>query len=131
MSYRNERLNRSMMSLEVIVAGITDVSKAMVFSDHGQGVDRMIAALDYDPRSEPRAEVNAARKRKDLLFDAEMQLVEAKKRHLIPVLLLIVENGSNRQESILSLAATSKNRNAARKRYFEHRDLLLSFFSEN
>ena len=131
MSYRNERLNRSMMSLEVIVAGITDASKAKVFSDHGQGVDRMIAALDYDPRSEPRAEVNAARKRKDLLFDAEMQLVEAKKRHLIPVLLLIVENGSNRQESILSLAATSKNRNAARKRYFEHRDLLLSFFSEN
>ena len=51
MSYRNERFNRSMRSLEVIVTGITDVSKAKVFSDCGTGVRRMLAALDCEKRS--------------------------------------------------------------------------------
>ena len=119
MSYRNERFNRSMRSLEVIVTGITDVSKAKVFSDCGTGVRRMLAALDWDTRQvEKRGE--GGQRQEDLLFNAEMRLVEAGKRHLIPVLLLIVENGANREESM---------KRVPKRTYFRHREALLRFFS--
>ena len=48
-----------------------------------------------------------------------MRLVDANRKYLIPVLLLIVENGKDREKSIEKVS---------RSTYFRHRDALLSFF---
>ena len=117
MSYRNDRFNRRMTSLEVMISGFADASKAKVFSDRGKGVERMFLALDYSPGIESKPEVE--QRRAVCLAEAEMRLAEAGKRHLIPVLLLIVENGSNREESI---------KRVPRRTYFLHRKQLLVFF---
>ena len=76
-------------------------------------------AADWDTRQvERRGE--GGQRQEDLLFNAEMRLVEAGKRHLIPVLLLIVENGANREESM---------KRVPKRTYFRHREALLRFFS--
>ena len=119
MSYRNDRFNQRMASLEVIVSEFADASKAKAFSDCGTGVERMLLTMDYSPATESKAEAEAEQRREERLFEAEMRLAEAGKRHLIPVLLLIVENGSNREESL---------KKVPRRTYFLHRKQLLVFF---
>lgn len=46
MSTRNDRFNRSMRSLDELTASFKDPSKAEVFSDKGQGVERMLDEID-------------------------------------------------------------------------------------
>jgi len=119
MSYRSERFNRRMMSLEVVVAGFADVSKAKIFSDGGAGAHaiRENPGLGLGRRSTVEEET-----REEKLFEAEMRLADTEKSHLIPVLLLIVENGSNREESL---------KHVTRATYFRHRDLLCRFFCQS
>jgi len=117
MSYRSERFNRRMMSLEVMVAGFADVSKAKIFSDGVAGAHAIREGQESRSRSRVEEET-----REGKLFEAEMRLADAEKSHLIPVLLLIVENGSNREESL---------KHVARATYFRHRDLLCRFFSQS
>ena len=134
MSYRNDHFNRRMASLEVIVAEFADASKAKAFSDCGTGVERMLQTMDYSPATESKAEAEAEQRREERLFESEMRLVEAGKRHLIPVLLLIVENGSNRSESIAIMAKSRqtgrgrKKFESARKAYKRCLKSLLNFF---
>jgi len=127
MSYRSERFNRRMMSLEQLVTGYTDVSKASVFSDCGEGVERLVNAVDAtSPSRQTKDEDSTSPTRRgrrvheERLFEAETRLVDAGKGYLIRVLLLIVENGANREESL---------KHVAKATYFRHRDALLRFFS--
>ena len=134
MSYRNDRFNQHMQSLEVMISGFADASKAKVLSDRGKGVERMLSALDHNPSDESKSEVKVEQRREIRLFEAEMRLVEAGKRHLIPVLLLIVEHGNNRTESIAILSKrrqTGRGRKkfeSARKAYKRCLKSLLDFF---
>jgi len=126
-SYRSERFNRRMMSLEVMVAGFADVSKVKIFSDGGAGARAIREGQEIRSRStmEDALFSDAARcrvyeeTREEKLFEAEMRLADAGKSHLIPVLLLIVENGSNREESL---------KKVPRRTYFLNRKQLLEFF---
>ena len=115
MSTRNERFNASMSSLDEFTASFEDPTKANVFSDKGKGVERMVTMLDYDVTAEERLKSAL----EDKLFIAEMRLVDANRRYLIPVLLLIVENGKDREKSLEKVS---------RSTYFRHRDALLEFF---
>ena len=54
MSSRNDRFNASMRSLDELTASFEEPSKAKVFSDKGQGVERMVTTLDYDVTAEER-----------------------------------------------------------------------------
>jgi len=130
MSFRGERFNNGMYSLDAMTSQMTDLSKATIFSDRGEGVERMIDAIDYDLERESAAEAAAEQRRREKLFEAEMRLVDAGLKHLIPTLLLIVENGADFKASIRALAKTSKSWNAARKKYFEHRLQLIQFFQK-
>jgi len=113
MSYRSDRFNARMRSLEKM-AGECDVSKWPLLSDNGAGVERMLDAMD-DAKEEEDLQADRAER----LFVAEMRLVEAGLRHLVPVLLLIVDNGSDRAASLARVP---------RATYFRHRDALLDFF---
>jgi len=121
MSYRNERFNRSMFPLEAMTADMKDASKARIFSENGEGVERMVTALDYDEAAETTAEERVQATIEDKLFEAKMRLVDAGKGYLIRVLRLIVENGNDREESM---------RHVAKRTYFRHRNELIRFFSQ-
>ncbi len=145
------------MSLEAMVAGFKDASKAAVFSDRGLGVGRMVDEIDangsggangQDARStwgwQQVWNGRLARSRWPGLSDAngqdarstwgrELLRAEGKLRraglgHLVPTLRLIVRNGNNRQESIGEMTNGTESTKAARKRYERHRAQLLAFF---
>ena len=129
MSTRNDRFNASMRSLDELTAMFEDPSKAEVFSDKGQGVERMLDEIDDAlgrrascpsetlgrwasyPSVPPSATggtpvapepvaPNATLK----LHKAEMRLYRAGLGYLVKVLRLIAKNGNNRKESIWELA---------------------------
>ena len=112
MSTRNERFNRSMRSLDELTASFEDPSKAEVFSDKGQGVERTAESVDVD--------LGEAASRKRKLHLAEMRLYRAGRGCLVPVLRLIVRYGAARNFSLEKIS---------RAQYFRHRDALLRFFS--
>ena len=115
MSYRNERFNKGMHSLDAMLENI-DIDKARFLSDRGKSASRMYSALDDWHEDHCKS---AAITREEKLFAAEMRLAEAGKSYLIRVLLLIVENGNNREESCAKVP---------RRTYFLHRKHLLNFF---
>jgi len=130
MSYRSDRFNARMRSLEKM-AGECDVSKWPILSDNGKGADDIRESAYCNKWiDDAKEEARNRDVRAERLFVAEMRLVEAGLRHLVPVLLLIVENGSDFRESIGRLAPSSASHNAARKKYFEHRARLLAFFAD-
>jgi len=116
MSYRSDRFNRAMRSLD---HSCIDPSKDRSQNDNGLALGRMLDALDYDEAKEEARERAIRAIRDERLFVAEMRLVEAGLRHLVPVLLLIVDNGSDRAASLARVP---------RATYFRHRDALLDFF---
>jgi len=116
MSRRSERFNKAMRSMD---CEIVDPAKDRAMSDGGCGVARMIQAVDYDDKAETAREEAIRNAREERLFAAEMRLVGAGKGHLIRVLLLIVENIHNREESL---------RTVPRRTYFLHRQQLIEFF---
>ena len=126
MSYRSERFNMSMMSLEAMLSGYSDPSKAKILCDGGEALERLLDALDYSPERE-QAEDNrldterlAQQKvRLQRLAAAITSLVAADKAYLVPTLLLIVRNGANRDESI---------RLSSGRSYRRHRMELCRFF---
>lgn len=117
MSYRSERFNRKMKSLEALCER-SDTSKWAVLSDGGVGARALREGRVQHPRLDT----------KQCIFEAEARLVRVEKEHLIPVLRLIVKNGNDIALSIDQLSASSKSWNAARKKYFAHRKMLLEFF---
>ena len=110
MTYRAERFNRSMRSLEAMVSGMTDASKSAKLSDRGEYAARMYAAFEPEPDAPDRNQE---------LAGAVLRLIVEGMGHLVPTLLLIAENGSCRERSIQQVPRAS---------YFRHRDTLLGFF---
>ena len=126
MSYRSERFNRSMKSLEAMLSGYSDPSKAKVLCDGGEALERLMDALDYSPEREQAEEKRLAAERLarqkvrlQRLTTAITRLVAANKAYLVPTLLLIVRNGAKRGESIRLTSARS---------YRRHRRELCRFF---
>lgn len=122
MSYRNDRFNRAMLSFDAFTAERGDASKIAAFSDQGQGVERTLEQI------EPKSDDGHSPEQE--LAGAILRLVITGNGRLAETLLLIAGNGNNRQTSINRLAADSKSLNAARKKYFSHRDRLISLFLE-
>ena len=110
MTYRAERFNKSMRSLEAMVSGMADASKSAKLSDRGRSAARMYAAFEPEPDApDPNQE----------LAGAVLRLIVEGMDYLVPTLLLIAENGSEREKSIQQVPRAS---------YFRHRDTLLGFF---
>ena len=110
MTYRAERFNRSMRSLEAMVSGMADASKSAKLSDRSKSAARMYAAFEPEPDAPDRNQE---------LAGAVLRLIVAGKEYLVPTLLLIAENGSDRERSIQQMP---------RRTYFLHRKMLISFF---
>ena len=110
MTYRAERFNRSMRSLEAMVSGMPDASKSAKISDRGKSAARMYAAFEPEP-DVPDWDQELA--------GAVLRLIIAGKEYLVPTLLLIAENGSKREKSMQLVP---------RRTYFLHRKMLISFF---
>ena len=110
MTYRAERFNRSMRSLEAMVSGMADASKSAKLSDRGKSAARMHAAFEPEPDAPDRDQE---------LAGAVLRLIVEEMSHLVPTLLLIAENGSERERSMEQISRAS---------YFRHRDALLEFF---
>ena len=110
MTYRAERFNNSMRSLEAMVSGRTDASKSAKLSDRGESAARMYAAFEPEPDAPDRNQE---------LAGAVLRLIVEGMSHLVPTLLLIAENRDNREKSMLTISKAT---------YFRHRDELLDFF---
>ena len=110
MTYRAERFNRSMRSLEAMVSGMADASKSAKLSDRGKSAARMYAAFEPEPDDHDRDQE---------LAGAVLRLIVARKEYLVPTLLLIAENGSDRERSMQQVP---------RSTYFLHRNTLLKIF---
>ena len=111
MSYRSDRFNASMRSLESFTDGFDNPSKIASLSDRGTGIERMIEQIEPSPDDAPDHDQELA--------GAVLRLIVADKGHLVPTLLLIAENGANREESLETMP---------RRTYFWHRNELLNFF---
>ena len=92
-----------------------DLAKSRIMSDGGAGVERMVRMIDCSNRP-----IDGESERQRKLHAAVARLRRAGKGHLVPVLRLIVRNGSARHLSLEKVSRAS---------YFRHRDELLRFFS--
>ena len=110
MTYRAERFNNSMRSLEAMVSGMADASKSVKLSERGKSAARMYAAFEPEPDAPDRDQE---------LAGAVLRLIVEGLDYLVPTLLLIAENGSDRERSLLHMS---------RSTYFLHRDTLLQIF---
>ena len=110
MTYRAERFNNSMRSLEAMISCMADASKSAKLSDRGKTAARMYAAFEPEPDAPDRDQE---------LAGAVLRLVVAGLDYLVPTLLLIAENGNDREKSMKRLSART---------YFRHRTLLEDFF---
>ena len=119
MNYRNARLANGFLSLDQLAVEI-DLVKSRTVSDRGAGVERMVGDIDRRPDDAGREERDAATERQRKLHAAIARLYRAGRGHLVPVLRLIVKNGSVRYLSLEKISRAS---------YFRHRDELLRFFS--
>ena len=139
MNYRNARLANGFLSLDKL-AGEIDLEKARIVSDGGAGVERLVEEIDrlggrgvgaakaarFDDGREIGAKEAArfdggeAQERRRKLRAAIGRLRRAGRGYLVPVLRLIVKNGSERNRSLEKISRAS---------YFRHRDELLRFFS--
>ena len=111
MTFRNERFNASLISLDEFMDGFDDPTEIASFTDCGEGVERMLEQIEPTPdtSSDPDQE----------LAGAILRLIVAGKDYLVPTLILIAENGSEREKSMQQVP---------RRTYFLHRKMLISFF---
>ena len=125
MTYRAERFNRSMRSLEAMVSGMADDSKSTKLSDRGKTAARMYAAFEPEPDAPDRDQE---------LTGAVLRLIVEGMDYLVPPLLLIAENGNDRTRSIALMACSRKSGRgrkkfeSARKAYKRCLKSLLNFF---
>jgi len=114
MSYRSEKFNARMRSLDTMVGG-RDASKWPLMSDKGAGVERMLDAIDGPDPEREKAEDAVEKSRKAKYNAARKRLNRAGLGYLVPTLALIVNNGTNRQESIWTMAQYLKRPCTQRK----------------
>ena len=112
MTFRNERFNASLISLDEFMDGFEDPSKIASFTDRGECVGRMLEQIEPTPDTSPDPDQELA--------GAILLLIVAGKAHLVPTLLLIAENRDNREKSFQHMP---------RRSYFRNRNELLFFFS--
>ena len=53
MTFRNERFNASLVSLDEFTDGFEDPSKITAFTDRGEGVERMLEQIEPTPDTSP------------------------------------------------------------------------------
>ena len=114
MTFRNERFNASLVSLDEFTDGFEDPSKIAAFSDRGTGIPP-IRHGDRHGQAAPSSDDS----RQTKLHAAIMRLRRANRGYLIPVLRLIAKYGTARNLSLEKVP---------RRTYFRHRDALLRFF---
>lgn len=134
---RNERFNASMLSVEALLEAYSiDVTKAAIFSDHGETAARHYAALDgeFD---------NALAALRDMRHYAAIcaaagRLQQAQRGALVATLWLIYANGAKyRRESVHTIMNRQRGRGkrctlgAAWRHYRRDREELLNFFIGN
>ncbi len=131
MSSRNERFNASCLSLDGLAKSI-DPAKSRVFSDRGEGAERICRAIDREDELDAERDLELDNRRFVLLMVAEGMLVLCAADRLVPVLEQIVANGANRQESIWRLSRTWRmKKHVARVKYHQGVRSLLALFSSN
>ena len=111
MTFRNERFNASLVSLDEFMDRFDDPSEIVSFTDRGKGVGRMLEQIEPTPDTSPDPDQELA--------GAILRLIVAGKDYLVSTLLLIAENRDNRERSMLTVSKAT---------YFRHRDELLDFF---
>ena len=128
---RNERFNAGCLSLDELAESI-DTAKSRIFSDNGEGERRICRAVDREDERDAERELELDNQRFVLLMVAEGMLVLGSAGRLVPVLEQIVENGSNRQESIWRLAVMRRVNKRSSERFYDRGvKALLTFFSPN
>ena len=110
MTYRAERFNNSMRSLEAMISGMADASKSAKLSDRGKSAARMYATFEPEPDAPDRDQE---------LAGAVLRLIVEEMDYLVPTLLLIAENGNDRERSMQLMP---------KRTYFLHRKMLISVF---
>ena len=131
MSFRNERFNRSCLSLDKFAESIAP-AKSRIVSDRGAGAERIFRAVDHEDEQEAEREIELENRCFVMLLLAEWLLDLCGKDRLIPVLEQVVMNGSNRKESISWLSMTwHVKKHVARVMYHQGVRDLLTFFSPN
>ena len=124
MSFRNERMARKFLSLDMLAETI-DLGKSRLVSDGGEGARQIrgeVSAEDGGGGAQPDT-------RAERLADARRRLVESGLKRLLPVLEQIVRNGKNRKESICNLAIIWRlKKSVARVKYYRGVKALLSLF---
>ena len=131
MSSRNDRFNDGCLSLDKLAKSI-DPAKSRVFSDRGDGAERICRAVDREDELEAERDLELDNRRFVLLMVAEGLLVLAGLERLVPVLEQIAANGANRQESIGRLSMKRHIRKASAERFYDRGvKVLLAFFSPN
>ncbi len=128
---RNGRFNDRCLSLDEF-AGSFDFGKSRIFSDRGEGAERICRAVDREDELDAERDLELDNQRFVLLMVAEGMLVLGAADRLVPVLEQIVENGSDRQESIWRLSMKRHIRKASAERFYDRGvKALLAFFSPN
>ena len=131
MSSRNERFNTRCLSLDELAKSL-DTAKSRFLSDQGESAERICRAIDREDELDAERELALDNQRFVLLMVAEGLLVLDEREQLVPVLEQIVENGKNRQESILRLSKVWHiKKDSAKRKYNRDSKALLIFFSPN
>ena len=133
---RNARFNASMLSVEALLdAYAIDVTKAAIFSDHGETAARHYAALDGE-FDDALAALRDARHYAAICIAAS-RLQQNGHAKLVPTLWLIFANGAKyRRESVHTIMRRQRGRGkrytlkAAWCRYNRDRDELINFFGD-
>ena len=120
MTYRSERFNASLRSLDLMSEGI-DPEKCSWVSDRMESVERMLTAIDRSWMKAPNPE--------ECLAKALISLTRIGKDRLVPTLMLIVRNGKHREDSIRAMCGYGRTAKTARKLYERHRQMLLEHFN--
>lgn len=118
MSYRSDRFNKRMLSTSLADQTI-DPSKNRNMSDFGLGVERLLAAIDYDPeraRDEWSTEIG---QNQASVVGAVLRLIWSNKPHLVNPLLLILEHRDDLEATLREIKKST---------YFWARNQLLEFF---
>ena len=128
---RNERFNAGCLSLDKLAESI-DAAKSRIFSDRGEGAERICRAVDREDELEAEMDLELDNRRFVLLMVAEGMLVLCGEDRLVPVLEQIVANGANRQESIWRLSVMRRVKKHSSERFYDRGvKALLTFFSPN
>ncbi len=131
MSFRSERFNKGFLSLDGLAESI-DPAKSRIFSDRGEGEERICRAVDREDELDAERDLELDNQRFVLLMVAEGMLVLCAADRLVPVLEQVVANGANRQESIWRLAVKRRVNKHSSKRFYDRGvKALLTFFSPN